>query len=86
MLAVTVVAVLAVQYAGDHTAGRVDGHLDRAVDALPAAADRFVRAAIVLGSPPVVTVAAGVLALVCLLARQAAGGGARGRGPGARPG
>jgi membrane-associated phospholipid phosphatase len=70
VLTVTVVAVLAVQYAGDETAGRVDGHLDRAVDALPAAADRFVRAAIVLGSPPVVTVAAGVLALVCLVARR----------------
>ena len=70
VLAVTVVAVLAVQYAGDHTAGRVDGHLDRAVDALPSAADRFVRAAIVLGSPSVVTVAAGVLALVCLVARR----------------
>ena len=70
VLAATGVAVLAVQYAGDRTAGRVDGHLDRAVDALPAAADRFLRAAIVLGSPPVVTAAAGVLALVCLVARR----------------
>ena len=52
VLAATGVAVLALQYAGDRTAGRVDGHLDRAVDALPAAADRFLRAAIVLGSPP----------------------------------
>jgi undecaprenyl-diphosphatase len=59
-----------VQYAGDRTAGRMDGHLDRAVDALPAAADRFLRAAIVLGSPSVVTAAAGVLALVCLVARR----------------
>ena len=70
VLAATVVAVLAVQYAGDHSAGRVDGRLERAVAALPAAGDRFVRAATVLGSPLVVTVAAGVLALVCLLARR----------------
>ncbi len=68
VLATTVVAVLAVRYAGDHTAGRVDGHLDRAVDALPAAWDGFVRTITVLGSPPVVTVSAGVLALVCLVA------------------
>ena len=45
VLAATGVAVLAVQYAGDRTAGRVDGHLDRAVEALPAAADGFLRAA-----------------------------------------
>lgn len=67
VLAATVVAVLAVRYAGDDTAGQVDGHLDRAVDALPAAGDMFLRAVTVLGSPPVVTVAAGVLALVCLV-------------------
>jgi undecaprenyl-diphosphatase len=72
VLAATVVAVLAVQYAGDHSAGRVDGHLDRAVDALPAVADGFMRAATVLGSPVVVTVAAGVLAVFCLLARRPA--------------
>ena len=67
VLAATVVAVLAVRYAGDHTAGRVDGHLDRAVDALPAAWDGVVQAVTVLGSPPVVTVAAGLLAVVCLV-------------------
>jgi undecaprenyl-diphosphatase len=70
VLAATVVAVLAVQYAGDDSAGRVDGHLDRAVDALPVVANRFVRAATVLGSPGFVTVAACVLALACLLARR----------------
>jgi membrane-associated phospholipid phosphatase len=67
VLAATVVAVLAVRYAGDHTAGPVDGHLDRAVDALPAAGDGFVRAVTVFGSPPVVTVTAVLLALVCLM-------------------
>jgi hypothetical protein len=35
VLATTALAVLALHYAGDSTAGRVDGHLDRAVDALP---------------------------------------------------
>lgn len=68
VLAATVVAVLAVRYAGDNTAGRVDGHLDRAVDALPAGWDGVVRAVTVFGSPPFVTVSAGVLAVVCLLA------------------
>src|SRR5690349_19810820 len=66
VLAATAVAVLAAQYAGDRTAGRVDGHLDRAVDALPSSGSAVARAVTVLGSPPVVTVAAGVLALVCL--------------------
>ncbi len=68
VLAATVVAVLAVRYAGDHAPGRVDGHLDRAVDALPAAGDGFMRAITVLGSPAVVTISATVLALVCLVA------------------
>ena len=67
VLAATVVAVLAMRYAGDHTAGRVDGHLDRAVDALPAAGGGFVQVVTVLGSPPVVTVFAGLIAVVCLL-------------------
>ena len=82
VLATTVVAVLAVQYAGDDSAGRVDGHLDRAVDALPVVADRFVRTATVLGSPAVVTVAAGVLALVCLLVRRPGGAVLAVAGPG----
>jgi undecaprenyl-diphosphatase len=67
VLAASIVAVLAVRYAGDHTAGLVDGHLDHAVDALPAAGDGLVRAVTVLGSPPVVTVSALLLALVCLM-------------------
>lgn len=67
VLAATVVAVLAVRYAGDRTAGRVDGHLDRAVDALPAAWDGVARVVTVFGSPPVVTICAGLLALVCLV-------------------
>jgi len=70
VLAATAVAVLAAQYAGDRTAGRVDGHLDRAVDALPSSGSAAARAVTVLGSPPVVTVAAGVLALLCLAARR----------------
>ena len=70
VLAATVVAVLAVHFAGDHSAGRVDGHLDRAVGALPVAGDGLLGRLAVLGSPPVVTVAAGVLALACLLARR----------------
>jgi undecaprenyl-diphosphatase len=70
VLAATVLAGLGAWYAGDRTAGRVDGHLDRAVDALPTSGHGVARAVIVLGSPPVVAVAAGVLALVCLLARR----------------
>jgi undecaprenyl-diphosphatase len=69
VLAATVVAVLAARYAGDDSAGRVDGHLDRAVDALPGTGGRIVQAVTVLGSPPVVTVCAGLLAVVCLLSR-----------------
>jgi membrane-associated phospholipid phosphatase len=67
VLAATVVAVLAVRYAGDHAAGRVDGHLDRAVDALPATEGWLAQAVTVLGSPPVVAVSAGLLAVVCLV-------------------
>jgi membrane-associated phospholipid phosphatase len=70
VLAVTIFAVLAVRYAGERTAGGVDGHLDRAVDALPATGHGLARAVTVFGSPPVVTVAAGALALLCLLARR----------------
>jgi undecaprenyl-diphosphatase len=68
VLSAGVVGILAVQYAGDRTAGRVDGHLDRAVDALPG--HGLARAVTVFGSPPVVVLAAGVLALACLLGRQ----------------
>ena len=70
VLAATIFAVLAVRYAGESTAGGVDGHLDRAVDALPATGHGLARAVTVFGSPPVVTVAAGALALLCLLARK----------------
>jgi membrane-associated phospholipid phosphatase len=70
VLAATVLAVLGAWYAGDRTAGRVDGHLDRAVDALPTSGHGVARAVVVLGSPPVVAVAAGVLALGCLLVRR----------------
>jgi undecaprenyl-diphosphatase len=68
ILAAAVVAVLALQYAGDTAAGAVDGHLDRAVDALPG--HGVARTVIVFGSPTVVTVAAVAIALVCLLGRQ----------------
>jgi membrane-associated phospholipid phosphatase len=65
VLATTVVAVLALQYGGDDTAGRVDGRLDRVVDTLPG---QHVAAAVAqLGSPPVVIVAAVVVALICLV-------------------
>jgi undecaprenyl-diphosphatase len=65
VLATTVVAVLALQYGGDDSAGRVDGRLDRVVDTLPG---QHVAAAVAqLGSPPVVIVAAVVVALVCLV-------------------
>ena len=70
VLAATIFAVLAVRYAGESSAGGVDGHLDRAVDALPATGHGLARAVTVFGSPPVVTVAAGALALLCLLARK----------------
>jgi undecaprenyl-diphosphatase len=82
VIATTAVAVLAARYAGDDSAGRVDGHLDRAVDTLPVVADRFVRAVTVFGSPTVVTVAAGVLAVVCLLVRRPGGAVLAVAGPG----
>jgi undecaprenyl-diphosphatase len=68
VLAVGVVVFLAVRYAGDSSAGGVDHHLDRAVYALPG--HRVAYAARIFGSPPVVIVAAGALALGCLLAGQ----------------
>jgi membrane-associated phospholipid phosphatase len=68
VLAAAVVAVLAMQYAGDTSPGRVDGHLDRAVDALPG--HGLARAVTVFGSPEVVTVAAVAVAVVCLLGGQ----------------
>jgi membrane-associated phospholipid phosphatase len=67
-IAAAVVLGLAVRYAGDSAPGRVDGHLDRAVDALPG--HRLARMVIVFGSPGVVAVAAVVVALICLLARR----------------
>jgi len=70
VLATATVAVLALKYAGDSVPGRVDGHLDRAVDALPATGHGIARAAIVFGSPEIVGVAAVAVALVCLLARS----------------
>ncbi len=82
VLAVTIFAVLAVRYAGESTAGGVDGHLDRAVDALPATGHGLARAVTVFGSPPVVTVAAGALALLCLLARKPRGALLAVAGPG----
>lgn len=68
VLAAAVVGVLAVRYAGDNGPGRVDGHLDRAVDALPGVG--IARWVIDLGSPVFVAVTAAALALACLLARR----------------
>ncbi|MDT7579754.1 MAG: hypothetical protein QOK35_1018, partial [Pseudonocardiales bacterium] len=68
VLAAAVVGVLAVRYAGNNGPGRVDGHLDRAVDALPG--HGIARMVIDLGSPLFVTVSAAVLALVCLSGRR----------------
>jgi membrane-associated phospholipid phosphatase len=80
MLAASVVAGLAIRYAGDSTPGRVDGHLDRAVDALPG--HRIARMVIVLGSPGVVAVAAVVVTVICLLARRPRGAALAVAGPG----
>jgi len=63
-----VLSVLAVRYAGDDGPGRVDGHLDRALDALPG--QGIARIVIELGSPVFVTVAASLLALAYLLRRR----------------
>jgi membrane-associated phospholipid phosphatase len=68
VLAAAVVAVLAVLVSGDTAPGRVDGHLDRAVDALPG--HGVARTLIVFGSPTVVAAAAAAVALACLLGRQ----------------
>jgi membrane-associated phospholipid phosphatase len=67
-LAAVVVGVLGVRYAGDSVPGRVDGHLDRAVDALPG--HGIARMVIDLGSPAFVSVAAAVLAVICLRGRR----------------
>jgi len=63
-----VLGVLAVRYAGDDGPGRVDGHLDRALDALPG--QGIARIVIELGSPVFVTVAASLLALAYLLGHR----------------
>jgi undecaprenyl-diphosphatase len=67
-LAAVVVGVLGVRYAGDSAPGRVDGHLDRAVDALPG--HEIARTVTHFGSPVFVTLAAALLALACLLGRR----------------
>jgi len=67
-LATAVVAVLGVRYAGDSAPGRVDGHLDRALDALPA--HGIAQVVIRLGSPAFVAVAAALVALICLRGRR----------------
>ena len=69
-LAATVVVVLAVRYSGDSSAGRVDGRLDDAVDALPSGGYGLARAVTAVGSPVVVVVAAAGVALACLLTRR----------------
>ena len=69
-LASTVVAVLAVRYAGESGPGRVDGHLDRAVNALPDVGWGPVRLAVILGSPPFIVVAARGIAVGCLLSAR----------------
>ena len=70
VVAALVVAVLAVRYAGDSSAGRVDGRLDNAVDALPGTGLDLGRAVTVFGSPQAVALGAGLVAAVCLLARR----------------
>lgn len=66
-LAAAVVVVLAMRYAGDSGPGRVDGHLDRAVDALPGPGRGVTRLVTLFGSPAFVTVAALGIGLGCLL-------------------
>jgi undecaprenyl-diphosphatase len=70
VLATAVVAVLGLQYAGDSTPGRVDGHLDRAVDALPGGGHGLTGLLTLFGSPAFVAVAATGIALGCLLSRR----------------
>jgi membrane-associated phospholipid phosphatase len=67
-LAAVVVGVLGVRYAGDSAPGRVDGHLDRAVDALPG--HGIARMVIDLGSPAFVSVAAALIAVACVRGRR----------------
>lgn len=69
-LAAAVVVVLAVRYSGDSSAGRVDGRLDEAVDALPSGGYGLARAVTAVGSPVVVVVAVAGVALACLLTRR----------------
>ena len=66
VLAALVVVVLGIKYAGDDSAGRVDGHLDQAVDALP-----HLRLATLasFGAPAIVVVLAFLIAIGCLIAR-----------------
>jgi membrane-associated phospholipid phosphatase len=69
-LAATIVVVLAVRYSGDSSAGRVDGRLDDAVDALPSGGYGLARAVTAVGSPVLVVVALAGVALACLLTRR----------------
>ena len=56
------------RYAGDDAAGRVDGHLDRAVEALPG--QRLASLVVVFGNPAFVATAAVALSLLCLVRRR----------------
>jgi membrane-associated phospholipid phosphatase len=67
VLAAGVVSVLALRYAGDSVPGRVDGHLDRAVDAVAGGGHRVARLVTLFGTPSFVAVAATGIALGCLL-------------------
>jgi undecaprenyl-diphosphatase len=67
-LAAGVLGVLGVRYAGDDGPGRVDGHLDRAVDALPG--QRLASLVVLFGNPAFVATAAVALALLCLVRRR----------------
>jgi undecaprenyl-diphosphatase len=69
-LAAAVLSTLALRYAGDSGPGRVDGHLDRAVDALPPGGYDLARAVTLFGSPALVAVAALGISLGCLLSRR----------------
>lgn len=68
VLAAGVVGVLGVRYAGDTAPGRVDGHLDRAVEAVPG--HWLTQAVVGFGSPLFVAAAATSLALLCLLGHR----------------
>jgi len=82
VIATAVVTVLAVRYAGDTAPGRVDGHLDRAVDALPTAGHGLARLLVLFGSPGLVAVAATGIALGCLLSGRPRGAVLAVAGPG----